>query len=165
MAVFVRGPFGRGAGSSVVRLNAPMRPYAHRRGLSLLEVILAIAILGGSLATIGQLIHIGARNAAQARDLTMAQLYAESQMNRFASSIEIPDTVRDAKYDDGGMYVYSVDKSMGDITGVMAVTVTVKQAPGTSIHPVSFALSRWIADPEYAQQLADQEAAMKQAIA
>ena len=71
-----------------------MRPHNYRRGLSLLEVIFAIAILGGSLATIGQLIHIGARNAAQARDLTMAQLYAESQMNRFASSIEIPDTLQ-----------------------------------------------------------------------
>jgi len=96
-----------------------MRPILRRRGLSLMEVILAIAILGGSLATIGQLIRIGARNAAEARDLTMAQLYAESQMNRFASGIEIPDIVRDTKYDDGGLYVYSVDKSMGDITGVM----------------------------------------------
>ena len=35
-----------------------------RRGLSLLEVILSIAILGGALATIGELIRIGARNAA-----------------------------------------------------------------------------------------------------
>ena len=61
-----------------------MRQAPHR-GLSLLEVILAIAILGGSLATIGQLIRIGARNAAEARDLTMAQLYAESQMNRLSS--------------------------------------------------------------------------------
>src|SRR6185503_8840309 len=122
-----------------------------RHALSLLEVILAIAILGGSLATIGQLIRIGARNAAEARDLTMAQLYAESQMNRYASGIEIPDTVRDSKYDDGGLYVYSVDKSLGDITGVMAVTVTVKQAPGTSVHPVSYSLQRWIPDPEYAQ--------------
>ena len=41
---------------------------APRHGLSLLEVILAIAILGGSLATIGQLIRIGARNAAEERD-------------------------------------------------------------------------------------------------
>src|SRR3954465_7912976 len=117
-----------------------MRAHAHRRGLSLLEVILAIAILGGSLATIGQLVRIGARNAAEARDLTMAQLYAESQMNRYASGIEIPDTVRDAKYDDGGLYVYSVDTPATDLAGVMALKVKVKQAPGTSIHPVSFAL-------------------------
>ena len=41
-----------------------MRP-ANKRGLSLLEVILAIAILGGALVTIGQLIRIGARSAAE----------------------------------------------------------------------------------------------------
>ena len=51
-----------------------------RRGLSLLEVVLAIAILGMSLATIGQLIRIGARNAVMARDLATAQMYAESTL-------------------------------------------------------------------------------------
>ncbi|MBW8884274.1 MAG: prepilin-type N-terminal cleavage/methylation domain-containing protein, partial [Planctomycetia bacterium] len=53
---------------------------APQRGLSLMEVILAIAILGGALAMIGQLIRIGSRSAAEARDLTMSQLYAESEM-------------------------------------------------------------------------------------
>src|SRR5438132_6035567 len=104
--------------------------HSPKRGLSLLEVILAIAILGGSLATIGQLIRIGARNAAEARDLTMAQLYAESQMNRVASGVEVLDTVKDAQYDTPGLYVYSVDVMSTDLTGVMAATVTVKQAPG-----------------------------------
>src|SRR6267142_4684050 len=114
----------------------PMRPPQRRRGLSLLEVILAIAILGGSLATIGQLIRIGARNAAEARDLTMAQLYAESEMNRLATGIDPLDTVKDAEYDTPGLYQYSVDVSATDLTGVMATTVTVKQTPGTASHPV-----------------------------
>jgi hypothetical protein len=130
-----------------------------------LEVILAIAILGGALATIGQLIRIGARNAAEARDLTMAQLYAESQMNRLASGVELLDTISDAPYDDGGLYVYSVDVGATEQMGVMAVTVTVKQTPGTSIHPISYSLTRWVADPEYAQTLADADAALKQAFA
>ena len=73
-----------------------MRKAFPNRGLSLFEVIISIAILGGSLATIGQLIRIGARNAAEARDLTMAQLYAESQMNRVASGMELLDKVDDA---------------------------------------------------------------------
>src|SRR5438034_4673110 len=132
--------------------------HAPHRGLSLLEVILAIAILGGALVTIGQLIRIGARSAAQARDLTMAQLYAESQMNRLASGVDILDSVKDEKYDEPGLYNYSVDVMSTNLTGVMEATVTVKQAPGTAIHPVSYSLTRWIAEPEYAQSLADQEA-------
>ena len=70
---------------------------SRRRGLSLLEVILAIAILGGALATIGQLIRVGARNAAEARDLTMAQLYAESEMNGIAAGWYPMDEVSDEK--------------------------------------------------------------------
>src|SRR3954464_934679 len=104
-----------------------MPPHLSRRGLSLLEVILAIAILGGSLATIGQLIRIGARNAAEARDLTMAQLYAETEMNRLATGIDPLDTVKDSPYDDYQLYQYSIDVSSTDLTGVMAATVTVKQ--------------------------------------
>jgi hypothetical protein len=59
--------------------------------LSLLEVILAIAILGGSLAVIGQLINIGARNAISARDLTTAQLYCESKLAEVSAGIELPE--------------------------------------------------------------------------
>src|SRR5690242_5336633 len=109
-----------------------MRPAPHR-GLSLLEVILAIAILGGALVTIGQLIRIGARSAGQARDLTMAQLYAESEMNGIAAGWYPMQDVSDEKYDDEGNYVYSVNVMATEQTGVMRVTVSVKPSQGTTI--------------------------------
>ena len=146
-------------------LSHALKSTSTRAGLSLLEVILAIAILGVSLGTIGQLMRIGARNAAEARDLTMAQLYAESQMNRLAAGVDLLDPVQESQYDDAGNYVYSVDVWATDHPGIMSVTVTVKQTPGTTIYPVSYTLTRWIAEPEYAQSLADAEAAMKQAFA
>src|SRR5262245_65602667 len=93
-----------------------MRPAPHR-GLSLMEVILAIAILGGALVTIGQLIRIGARSAAQARDLTMSQLYAESEMNGIAAGYYPMSDVTDEKYDDQGNYVYSVSAVATELTG------------------------------------------------
>ena len=51
-----------------------------RRGLSLLEVMLAIAILGGSIAVIGELIRVGTISAAKTRDLTTAQILCESTL-------------------------------------------------------------------------------------
>ena len=77
-------------------------------------------------------------------------------MNRLAAGVEYLDPVNEAPYDDQQRYNYSVQVGSSDIEGVKMVTVTVKQAPGTAIHPISFALSRWVVDPEYAQQLADQ---------
>ena len=82
-----------------------------------------------------------------------------------SSGIDLLDSVKDAKYDTPGHYNYSVDVMTASLTGLMEVTVTVKQAPGTAIHPVSYSLTRWVVDPTYAQELADQEAAMKKAFA
>ena len=66
----------------------------HRRGLSLLEVIIALAILGLGLATIGELIRIGTDSAKRARQQTTAQLLcqgrdaAEQAIDDRASAVE-----------------------------------------------------------------------------
>ena len=52
----------------------------HRRAFSLLEVILALAILIGALAVIGELVRSGLRNAQVARDLSQAQLLCETRL-------------------------------------------------------------------------------------
>src|SRR5947209_1677366 len=138
----------------------------HRRGLSLMEVILAIAILGGSLTAIGQLIRIGARNAAAARDLTMAQVLAETQVARITAGVELPEPATDEPWDPAdGEWLYSVDVGTTEVAGLQSITVTIKQAKGRAAHPVSFSLSRWAVDPAFAQQMAQQEADMKQAFA
>ena len=58
-----------------------------RKGLTLLEVLLALAILGGALAVIGELSRIAARNAEQARDLSTAQRLCENKMAEIAAEI------------------------------------------------------------------------------
>ena len=52
----------------------------NRRAFSLLEVILALAILIGALAVIGELVRSGLRNAQVARDLSQAQLLCETRL-------------------------------------------------------------------------------------
>jgi general secretion pathway protein I len=136
-----------------------------RRGLSLLEVILAIAILGGALAVLGQLIRIGARNAAIARDLTTAQLYCESKLNELAAGVEDPASVSGGACDEFGEWVYAVEVEPSDLEGLLMVRVTVGQEPSRFSRPVSFSLTRWIVDPVFAGEMAAQEAAMKSAAA
>ena len=118
-----------------------------RRGLSLMEVILAIAILGGALAVIGELIRIGARNAATARDLTTAQLYCESKLAELSAGIEDPTAAGEGTLDEFGEWQYTVTSEPLDIEGLLAVTVTVQQNPDAISRPVSFSLTRWIIDP------------------
>ena len=64
-----------------------------RRGLSLLEVMISIAILGGAMAAVGQLVRIGARSAAEARDQSKAQMLCENKLAQITSGLAAGDLV------------------------------------------------------------------------
>lgn len=126
-----------------------MRATANRHaGLSLLEVMLALAILGGALTVIGMHIQTGARSAAIARDSTTAQLLAESKMAEIASGIVLPDTVFQEPADEVGEWLCSVETLPIDQEGLLAVQVLVEQDPLFVSEPIRFQLTRWIVDPQ-----------------
>jgi type II secretion system protein I len=121
-----------------------------RRGLSLLEVMLALAILGGALAAIGELMRIGARNAEIARDLTTAQLICEStiaelQLGFIPMQSVGPIQVTDLQYQQE--WLYSIKVEPIDQDGLSSVWVGIEQNPEIFSRPVSFAATRWMVDP------------------
>ncbi|MCA9118897.1 MAG: prepilin-type N-terminal cleavage/methylation domain-containing protein [Planctomycetaceae bacterium] len=127
----------------------------HRSGLSLLEVMLALAILGVSLAAIGELMRIGARNAEIARDLTTAQLLCESTMSElqlgFLPMQTIgPVAVTDPQYQLEWLYTVTVEPI--DQEGLASVWVRIEQNPEVFSRPVSFTVTRWMIDTTVAAQ-------------
>lgn len=132
-----------------------------RRGLSLLEVMLALAILGGSLATLGQLVRIGAQAARVSRDSTTAQLLAESRMAEIASGIVLTDNVVQEPVDETGEWLISVETQPVDQQGLLAVQVLVEQDETFNSQPVTFTLTRWIIDPEVEAEARLQAAEIK----
>ncbi len=145
----VRTPPGPCRESLGVRFAHPQPPCpkSTRRGLSLLEVMLALAILGLSLAATGGLIRIGIRSAEAARDLTRAQLYCESLMAEIVAGITPPQPVTDAPLDVQQEWLYAVEIQTIDAQGLVAVIVTVGQDPRKFDRPAIFTLVRWIPDP------------------
>ena len=136
-------------------MSAQRRPtrFLTRSGLSLLEVMLALAILGASLAAIGELMRIGARNAEMARDLTTAQLLCESTMAElqlgFLPMQAIgPVPVNDLEYQQEWLYTITVEPI--DQEGLSAIWVRIEQNPEVFSRPVSFAATRWMIDPNIA---------------
>ncbi|MEC8241836.1 MAG: prepilin-type N-terminal cleavage/methylation domain-containing protein, partial [Planctomycetota bacterium] len=79
--------------SSTSRPLAITRRCARRRGLSLLEVILAIAILGGAIAAIGELVRLGVRSASYAQQQTLAHLLCDTRMAEIASGAVAPESI------------------------------------------------------------------------
>lgn len=121
-----------------------------RGGFSLLELILALAILVGAVAVLGELVRIGTRNAAMARDLTRAQLLCESTLAEVAASVIVPQSgqvpLEDAEW------LMSLELSPLDVQGLLAARVTVTQDATVHSYPVQFTLVRWITDPAIAAE-------------
>ncbi len=139
-------------------MNDPMRG-TRSRGFSLLEVILALAILTGSIAMLGQAVQMGMRNARVARDSTKAQLLCESKMSEVVSGFTPAVPISDAAFDsvntgsetaanDTGQWTYSIETESLSDDGLIAVTVSVTQTtPAPNQRPVGFKLVRWMIDP------------------
>jgi type II secretion system protein I len=125
----------------------------HRQGFSLLEVILALAILVGAIAVLGELVRLGTRSAAAARDLSAAQLLCESKMSEVAAAEALPEPVSDASFGSdfaaADEWVYSLGIDPLADAGLHRVTVTVIQVPADGERPIEFLLVRWLRDPSY----------------
>ena len=118
-----------------------------RRALSLLEVILAIAILAGCIAAIGQLIHLGSREAEEARDMTRAQLLCESKIEEIAAGVTPAEAASAVPFENDPGWMYSVAVNPLDRENLIEVRVTVQQAQSTYLQPLSVTFVRWMLDP------------------
>ena len=137
-----------------------MKKQPSRDGLSLLEVVLAIAVLGGAMAAIGQLINIGHSNALDARDLSEAQILCDTKISEVSAGVLPTNTVSGAPITEAPGWQYTLTVAKHDsIDGLLVVDCSVNQDPSEFSLPVSFRLVRLIPDPDYQAELEDLQAA------
>lgn len=129
-------------------------------GFSLLEVILAFAILAGSLAVLGQLISIGMRSAREAEGMTESQMICQTIMDEIIVGVRLPDPVQEIPVDmlsDSSVivpnrtvnWVYSIDSELAPIDGLLMIRVSVRRMNAISLADADqFQLIRWIPDPD-----------------
>ncbi len=144
------------------RVRRPMRKMGCRAGLSLLEVMLAIAILGLSIAAMGELVRLGVRAAGETRELTKAQILCESKMSELAAGIVPLESVEQVPFELDPDWTWSVMVSPVDQEGLLMVQVMVEQVVDSGQQPVTFTLTRWMIDPALEQQIQEEEALLQQ---
>jgi prepilin-type N-terminal cleavage/methylation domain-containing protein len=115
-----------------------------RRGFSLIEVLLASALLLGAVVVLGELAHLGIRNSAKARDLTTAEFLCRSTMNEVISQIIPADKVEDTPLASTPGWNYSVDFLPLEQPGLAALRVTVTEDLPEGKKPITFSLVRWV---------------------
>jgi prepilin-type N-terminal cleavage/methylation domain-containing protein len=123
-----------------------MRQRPHNAGFTLIEVILALVILGGALAIFGEVMQIANSNAVDARAETQAQLLASSVMDEIMAGVqdESPVSRQPLDVEDATRWLYSVEVGTSDVEGVYPLTVTVEQDLEPQFNPVKFRLVRWM---------------------
>ncbi len=143
----------------------------HRRkkhsGLSLLEVLTALAIFMLSVVVISQMVDSGSRTALRAQKQTKAALLAESKMAELAAGIEPLESAPAQAYNDpepGWSYSINVVPENWSnvqvdgqgIAGLNTVHVTVSWSSPQGAVDVEYTLSRLLLDPRIRVPAAEQ---------
>jgi uncharacterized membrane protein YgcG len=116
--------------------------------VSLVEVVLAVAVLATTLSILTQYVSLATLAARQAAALALAQVHAQSVMSELAAAQIVPAAVAGAALPQDAQFQYSVDVQPTPTPGLLSVVVTVSEV-ATSRRAASFQLTRWMADPTY----------------
>lgn len=124
-----------------------------RRGLSLLECVLALAILALATAYLAQSMELATGNALKAQKLTRAEQVAESVMNQVIGGLLPSDPVTWTTYNSSmgaTDWMYQLQTVPTEISGMIGLQVAVQQVnPNTGFvqGKYDFYINRWIIDP------------------
>ncbi|WP_164103088.1 prepilin-type cleavage/methylation domain-containing protein [Candidatus Laterigemmans baculatus] len=123
--------------------------------------MLAIAILGGSLAALSSVVLNGADAAIDARNRALAQLLCERQMAQVLLSNGPPVPINEQPVespDPTTMYLASVQVQPAPLQGLLAIQVSITaQAADGSGPPTTVSLIRWMVDPALGLEAAEAE--------
>ena len=116
-----------------------------KRGITLLEIVLALAIAAVAMTLLTQLVGIGNRAAAVARDSARAQMVAESIMSEIMAGIMAVQSTS-GTYEQDPAWGFDVVVGPGPSDTINSIQVTVTQT-GEITTPMSFSLTQWQAIP------------------
>jgi len=119
-----------------------------RRAMSLMEVVIATAILFGSLVVLSQLAFLGRRHLDRAEDAAVASRLCQNKLNELIVGIESLEDVGEQPLEENPGWKYTVNIEPLGTPNLAAVRVTVwRDTEGRSAgrRPTKpFTLVRWI---------------------
>lgn len=140
-----------------------------RDGFSMLEMLLALAILGASLAVLAQIAGTGSDAAREARALSEARLIAQRQMSELLAEGWSPQSMPPSPappVDSTSTTPFQVEVNVtpSPLDGVLMLRVRVQATDPDGGAPLAdYTLTRWMIDPLLGlAELAAEEKAMRE---
>ena len=130
------------------RVAKATRP-ASRRGLTLYEVILAIAIFFPALVVLGQGISTGTRAGVQARLQTQAVLRAETALAEVLAGVWPMESTTGMAFSDADPgWTWDLEVLAGPHLYLLQLQVTATYTSESGANTTSYTLSRYVRDPQ-----------------
>jgi prepilin-type N-terminal cleavage/methylation domain-containing protein len=117
-----------------------------RRGVSLLEVLVALAIFLMALIGIGHLLSFGSDRALDVQHQAIAIKRCQSQLAQVACGAIPLNSQGETPFDEDPDWHWSMDAQQGNITGLWTVTIHVTR-PGPSGSKIDISLTQMVLDP------------------
>lgn len=124
-----------------------LAPHSVRRnGLSLLEVLIALAVFLVSLVGIGRLVILGSDQALQVQDQLRASQLCQAKLAELMAGAIPLSSQNEAPFDEAPDWNWSVECNQGDVSGLWNVTLHVTHQSPTGVK-VDVVVSQMIVDP------------------
>ena len=118
-----------------------------REAFSLLEVLLAMGILLGSMIALGHLALLGRNRADAAMEMADAHRICQSRLNEILAGIRPLESSHEEPLEDEPGWLCSVEIDTAARQGLSTVRVSVRQDLPEERRPKQFSLVRWVRDP------------------
>ena len=135
--------------------------FGLRQGMTLFEVVLALAIFLGSCAVLSQLYSTGSQASVQARHASEAVIHAQSKMAEIAAGALPVDSMTNQPFEDPDLtaWTWSSTVAPGPHIDLLAVEVTVRREGTSPNARATYTLRRYVRDPQIFLDAAVQSAA------
>ena len=139
-------------------MNAPdRREFKNRRGFSLMETLLATALLMGCVVVLTELATIGRHHIQKAEKLAAAELICQSAMNEILTGAAPVETVEPQPVDGCPGWIITIDVlPLDKRPGLAALEIRVGEDLPEDERATEFTLVRWIPDPDAAKDVDEQ---------
>lgn len=127
--------------------------HCRKSGFTLLEVILALAILAGALAVLGEVMHIASEHSNSTDAETQAQILAQTVMDELLSGYTplADQSQQPMEVDDDTPWVCSITLGATEYTGLSSIEVLIEQDLEPQFSPAEYRLVCWVSDSEISQ--------------
>jgi general secretion pathway protein I len=119
-----------------------------RGGITLFEVVLALAIFIGAFAAISQILRNGGQAATRAQLTSEGALRCQSRMNEAVAGVVPLQPSQNVPFEDDPRWQWSLNVYDGPVPGLLEVETIVAHPGSRGASDIEVRLVRWIRDPD-----------------